>query len=163
MPRKLYVVELTAQERDQLVSLVRTGKAAAYKRRHAQILLKADCAPGGPAWTDGQIAEALDVSARTVERVRTRCVQQGLDAAINRKRQKNRRAKRIDGDAEAHLIALACSRPPEGRARWTLRLLADRLIELELVETVSHETVRRTLKKTRSSPGSSGSGACRSR
>jgi transposase len=160
VPEKIYVVELTGQERDYLRSLVSKGKAAAYKRRHAQILLKADAAPGGPNWTDGQIVQALDVSRATVERVRARCVQEGLDAAINRKRQKNRRAKKLDGDAEAHLIALACSRPPKGRVRWTLKLLADRLIELELVDTVSTETVRRTLKKTKSSPGWSGNGAC---
>lgn len=161
MPKKIYVVELTGQERDYLRSLVSKGKAAAYKRRHAQILLKADAASGGPNWTDGQIVQALDVSRATVERVRARCVQEGLDAAINRKRQKNRRAKKLDGDAEAHLIALACSRPPQGRVRWTLKLLANRLIELELVEAVSTETVRRTLKKTKSSPGWSGNGACR--
>ena len=160
MPKKLYVVELTDEERQHLKGLVSKGRAAAYKRRHAQILLKADAAPGGPNWSDGQIVEALDVSRSTVERVRARCVQEGLDAAINRKRQKNRRAKKIDGDAEAHLIALACSRPPQGRVRWTLKLLANRLVELELVDTVSTETVRRTLKKTKSSPGWSGNGVC---
>jgi transposase len=161
LPKKLYVVELTKQERHYLKGLLSKGKVAAYKRRHAQILLKADAAPGGPGWSDGQIVQALDVSRATVERVRTRCVQEGLEAAINRKEQKNRRPKKIDGDAEAHLIALACSQPPEGRVRWTLKLLADRLVELELVETVSRETVRRTLKKTKSSPGWSGNGACR--
>ena len=161
MPKKIYVVELTAQERDYLKGLVSKGKAAAYKRRHAQILLKADAAPGGPNWSDGQIIQALDVSRATVERVRARCVQEGLEAAVNRKKQTKRRAKKLDGDAEAHLIALACSRPPEGRVRWTLKLLANRLIELQLVDTVSTETVRRTLKKTKSSPGWSGNGACR--
>ena len=161
MAKKVYVVELTGEERDYLKGLVSKGKAAAYKRRHAQILLKSDAAPDGPGWTDQQIVEAFDASRATVERVRERFVQEGLQAAINRKKQTNRKPRIIDGDAEAYLIALACSEPPEGRTRWTLKMLAGRLVELDLVETVSTETVRRALKKTKSSHGWSSSGACR--
>ena len=161
MPKKLYVVELTEEERECLNGLVSKGKAAAYKRRHAQILLKSDAAADGPGWTDQQIVEAFDVSSSTVERVRERFVEEGLEAAINRKKQANRKPGTIDGDAEAYLIALACSKPPEGSLRWTLKMLAGRLVELHLVETVSRETVRRTLKKRRPSPGCSGSGASR--
>jgi len=161
LPKKRYVVELTGEEREYLNGLVSKGKAAAYKRRHAQILLKSDAAPDGPGWTDQQIVEAFDASRSTVERVRERFVQEGLEAAINRKKQANRKPRIIDGDAEAHLIALACSKPPEGSLRWTLRMLAGRLVELHLVEAVSRETVRRALKKTKPSPGWSCSGACR--
>jgi transposase len=161
LPKKIYVVELTGDERDYLKALLSKGKAAAYKRRHAQILLKSDSSPDGPRWTDRRIVEAFDVSRATVERVRARLVQEGLPAALERKKQKNRKPRIFDGDAEAYLIALACSEPPEGRARWTLKLLAGRLVELHLVQTVSTETVRRTLKKTKSSLGWSSSGACR--
>ena len=146
---KKYVVTLTADERLFLSALVSSGKAAAKRITHARILLKADAADGGPAWRDADIALALDIDVRTVERVRERFVEQGLEAALSRKPQSRlSRLPVFDGDAEARLIALACSRPPEGRARWTLRLLADRLVELEVVEAVSHETVRRTLQKT---------------
>jgi len=161
LPKKLYVVELTEEERECLNGLVSKGKAPAYKRRHAQILLKSDAAADAPGWTDQQIVEAFDVSSSTVERVRERFVEEGLEAAINRKKQANRKPRTIDGDAEAYLIALACSKPPEGSLRWTLKMLAGRLVELHLVETVSRETVRRTLKKRRPSPGCSGSGASR--
>ena len=153
MPKKLYIVTLTADERSSLQALISKGRVAAHKRLHAQILLKADAGPQGDAWKDRQIVEAFDVGRTTVERVRRRFVEQGLDAALNRKRQLNRIARKIDGRAEAHLIAMACSKPPEGRNRWTLRLLADRLVELEWVDSVSYETVRRTLKKTKSSRG----------
>jgi transposase len=145
---KKYIVTLTEDERQALSSLVSSGKAAAKRITHARILLKADAADG-PAWRDADIALALDVNVSTVERVRERFVEQGLEAALARKPQaRPSRLPVFDGDAEARLIALACSRPPEGRARWTLRLLADRLVELEVVEAVSHETVRRTLQKT---------------
>lgn len=137
MPKKIYVVELTAEEREYLNNLVSKGKVAAYKRRHAQILLKSDAGPDGPSWTDRQIVQAYDASRATVERVRARLVQEGLQAAVNRKKQKNRRPKIIDGNAEAYLIALACSQPPQGRTRWTLKMLAGRLVELHLVDTVS--------------------------
>lgn len=153
MPKKLYVVTLTADERSSLQAMVAKGKVAAQKRLHAQILLKADAGPHGNAWKDRQITEAFDMGRCTVERVRRRFVEQGLEAALNRKPQQNRIARKIDGRTEAHLIATACSKPPEGRNRWTLRLLADRLVELEWVDSVSYETVRRTLKKTKSSRG----------
>jgi len=151
---KKYKVTMTAEERDFLQELIAAGKAAAKKLTHARILLKADAAPGGPAWTDARIAEALEVHVNTVERLRERFVEQGLAAALGRKRQdRPSRERTLDGKAEAHLIALACSEPPQGRARWTLRLLADKLVELEIVDTVSTETVRRVLKKTNSSRG----------
>jgi transposase len=147
-----YKVTLIAEERQQLHDLIRAGKAAAKKLTHARILLKADAAEGGPAWPDERIAEAVDVSTDTIGRVRQRFVEEGLEAALVRKKQERpSRERTLDGRAEARLIALACSAPPTGRKAWTLRLLADRLVELEIVETVSHETVRRMLKKTNSS------------
>jgi transposase len=151
---KKYKVTLTAEERNFLQELLAAGKAAAKKLTHARILLKADAAPAGPAWTDARIAEALEVHVTTVEHLRERFVEQGLDAALGRKKQdRPSRERTIDGKAEARLIALACSEPPQGRARWTLRLLADKLVELEIVDTVCTETVRRVLKKTSSSRG----------
>jgi len=151
---KKYKVTLTAEERQQLHDLVNTGKAAAKKLAHARILLKADAAPGGPAWLDQRIADAVEVSVATVERVRQRFVEQGLGAALSRKpRERPARQPKLDGRGEARLIALACSAPPEGRKEWTMKLLADRLVELEVVDSVSDETVRRVLKKTRSSRG----------
>ena len=151
---KKYIVTLSDEERAALTELVRTGKAAAYKITHARVLLKADGSEGGPAWTDEQIAQALDVSRATVERLRQRFVEEGLDAALCRKKQQRpSRPRTFDGAAEARLIALACSAPPQGRKEWTLRLLADRLVELEIVDTVCDETVRRVLKKTNSSRG----------
>ncbi len=151
---KRYKVTLAAEERQHLHDLIAVGKAAARKLAHARILLKADAADGGPAWPDRQIADALEVSTDTVERVRRRFVELGLDAALDRKkRERPPREIKLDGRAEARLIALACSAPPEGRKEWTMQLLADKLVELEVVPTVSDETVRRGLKKTRSSPG----------
>lgn len=144
---KKFVVRLSVEERAQLESLVAKGKAAARKLTRARILLKADCSPLGPAWSDDQISEALDLGAITVHRVRRSFVEGGLDGALVR-RSLPRRPRLLDGDQEAHLIALACGNPPAGRCRWTLRLLADRLVELGHVEKVSHETIRRTLKKT---------------
>ena len=161
---KKYKVTLTAEERQQLHALVTTDKAAAKKLAHARILLKADAAEGGPAWPDERIAEALDVSTATIVRVRQRFVEQGLEAALGRKKQdRPSRERKLDGAAEARLIVLACSKPPEGRACWTMRLLADKLVELEVVDSVSDETVRRVLKKTSSSRGSGSSGASRRR
>ena len=146
---KKYRVTLTAEERRGLQDLIAAGKAAAQKLAHARILLKADAAPGGPAWTDERIAEAVEVSCATVERVRQRFVEQGLEAALVRKPQdRPSRLPKLDGRAEAHLGALACSKPPEGRAEWTMQLLADKLVELEVVDSISDETVRRTLQKT---------------
>jgi transposase len=151
---KRYKVTLTDTERQQLQELIAAGKAAAKKLTHARILLKADAAAGGPAWTDERIAEALDVSTDTIGRVRQRFVEQGLEAALVRKKQdRPSRPRKLDGRAEARLIALACSQPPQGRNEWTMQLLADKLVELEVVDTVSDETVRRLLKKTRSSRG----------
>jgi transposase len=146
---KRYKVTLEAEERQHLHDLIAAGKAAARKLAHARILLKADAADGGPAWLDGRIAEALEVSTDTVERVRRRFVELGLDAALDRKqRERPPREIKLDGRAEARLVALACSPPPLGRAVWTMQLLADKLVELEVVDSISDETVRLALKKT---------------
>jgi transposase len=151
---KKYRVTLTAEERQQLSDLIAAGKAAALKLAHARVLLKADAADGGPAWPDARIAEAVEVSVATVERIRQRFVEQGLEAALGRKKQdRPSRPRKLDGHAEARLIALACSAPPEGRKEWTMQLLADQLVELRVVDAVCDETVRRALKKTRSSRG----------
>ena len=151
---KRYKVTLDADERQYLHDLIAAGRAAARKLAHARILLKADAAEGGPAWPDARIAEAVEVSVATIERVRQRFVEQGLDAALDRKpRERPAREIKLDGRAEARLVALACSAPPEGRATWTMQLLADKLVELEVVSSISDETVRLALKKTRSSPG----------
>jgi transposase len=144
---KRFVVRLSVEERGLLESLVAKGKAAARKLTRARILLKADCSSLGPAWSDQQISDALDLGAITVHRVRRSFVEGGLEGALVR-RPLPRRPLMLDGEQEAHLIALACGSPPAGRRRWTLRLLADRLVELGHVDKVSHETVRRTLKKT---------------
>jgi transposase len=151
---KKYKVTLTAEERQQLSALIAAGKAAARTLARARILLKADAAPGGPAWADARIAEALEVGTATIERVRQRFVEQGLEAALGRKKQdRPSRPRKLDGRAEARLIALACSAPPDGRKEWTMQLLADKLVELAVVDAVCDETVRRALKKTRSSRG----------
>jgi transposase len=159
MPQKKYLVTLTAEERQHLTKLLSAGKRSARTLTRARILLKADQAPGGPAWGDARIAEALGCGLRTVERVRQRFVERGLDDALAHKPQDQpSRPRKFDGAAEARLIALACSAPPAGRARWTLKLLADKLVELEVFDSVSDEAVRRVLKKTNSSRtcGSSG-------
>jgi transposase len=151
---KKYLVTLTAEERQSLHDQTAAGTAAARKLAHARILLKADQADGGPAWPDERIAEALDVGLSTIARVRQRFVEQGLEATLGRKPQdRPSRPRTLDGRAEARLIALACSAPPQGRKEWTMQLLADKLVELDVVDTVSDETVRRVLKKTRSSRG----------
>src|SRR4030042_4980673 len=148
MPKKHYVVTLTVAERSLLQTLLSKGKVAAQKRIHAQIPLKADTGPAGDGWKDQQIVEAFDVGRCTVERLRQRFIEHGLEAALTRKAQQNRIPRKIDGATEAQLIAAACSKPPEGRKRWTLRLLADRLVTLDLVDSISHESARRVLKKT---------------
>ena len=154
MPQKKYLVTLTPDEREQLAGLLSAGKRSALTLARARILLKADQADGGPAWEDARIAEALDCGVRTVERVRQRFVERGLQAALGRKPQdRPSRERKLDGRAEARLITLACSKPPDGRAAWTLQLLADKLVELRVVDSVCDETVRRVLKKTRSSRG----------
>jgi hypothetical protein len=145
---KKYIVTLTADERQGLSDLIAAGKAAAKKLAHARILLKADAADGGPAWPDGRIAEALEVSVATLERVRQRFVEPGLEAALVRKEpSRPRRERALDGRAEARLIALAGSAPPAGRKGWTMRWLADKLVELEVIPSISDETVRRCLKR----------------
>jgi transposase len=144
---KKYVVTLTAAERQHLEQLLAKGKAAARTLAHAHVLLHADQADQAAGETDAEIAEAFGVSVRTVERVRQRFVEEGLEAALKPKASP-RLPRKVDGDVEAHLIALACSDPPEGRQRWTLRLLAGKLVELDLVASISHEQVRQVLKKT---------------
>ncbi len=144
---KKYIVRLTDEERRELTEVITKGKGPVYKIKHANILLKADA--DGPAWKDKQIAEAFSVHMNTVGSIRQRFVEQGLEVALNRKKQaRPSRQPKFDGEGEARLIALNCSNPPEGYSQWTLRLLADKAVELEIVDTVSHETVRRTLKKT---------------
>jgi transposase len=154
---KKYVVRLTDQERSQLETLVRRGRAHTRKLLYARILLKAD-ADGPDQWTDELIAEAFEVSTATVARERRRFCEDGLEVALMPKKPGRPRRRVLDGRAEAHLVALSCSEPPEGRERWSMRLLADRMVELGHVEALSHETVRRTLKKTRSNHTSSVSG-----
>jgi transposase len=141
---KKYRVTLTEEERKHLEQLISRGKGAARKLLHARILLKADETVG---WRDEKISEALEVSLSTVGRVRERCVEEGLEAALERKAPNRVYQRRLDGVQEAHLVALVCSPPPEDRGRWTLQLLADKMVELEYVEYVSKETVRQTLKK----------------
>lgn len=145
---KKYIVRLSDEDRAQLTELTRKGQAAAYKIRHAHILLKADAE--GPAWTATKIAESFSVSVNTVLGIRQRWVEEGLEAALNRKKQQRpSRTPRLDGESEARLIALRCGEPPAGHARWTLRLLADQAVALDIVAAISHETVRQALKKTR--------------
>ena len=151
--KKKYIVTLTKEERQRLQVMLSRGKAAARKLLRARILLKADESPGGPEWNDDQIAEGLEVGRATVERVRKEFVEEGLEAALERRKPRRQYQHALDGDGEAHLIALACGQAPEGRSRWTLRLLADRMVALEYVEQVSYQTVRRTLKKTNLSLG----------
>jgi DNA-binding transcriptional ArsR family regulator len=151
--KKKYPVRLSAHERDQLESLIAVGVAAARKLHHARILLKADEGVEGPGWADQRIAEAVEVSQPTISRVRKQYVQEGLEAALDRRMPRRVYYRKLDGAQEARLVALACSTPPTGQARWSLRLLADRLVELEVVDDISYQTVRTTLKKTSSSRG----------
>lgn len=158
--RKVYVVRLSDEERTQLQDIVKRGKLkkgqkpSVLKITRARILLKADQAEGSPAYTDAEIAEALDVSPKTVFNIRQKWVELGLEQTLERRPQRTpSRQPKLDGNAEAKLIACSCGPAPEGRSKWTLRLLADKAVELELVESISHETVRQTLKKTSSSRG----------
>jgi len=152
--QKKFVVRLSQDEREQLMALVKSGKASALKLVRARILLKADQQKRGPAWTDGEIAEAVEVSMKTVFNVRRKWVEHGLDAALERKPpDAPAKPRKLDGNVEAKLVATCCGPPPKGRAKWTLRLLAAKLVELEAVDSISPETVRQALKKTRSSPG----------
>jgi transposase len=147
---KKYKVTLTEEEREELGQRISKGKGAARKLLHARILLKADRQVG---WSDQAISEALEVSISTIERVRERFVEEGLEAALERKAPKRVYQRRLNGEQEAHLVALVCSQPPEDRGRWTLRLLAQKMVELEYVESVAPETIRQTLKKMNLNPG----------
>jgi transposase len=151
--KKKYIVTLMEQERQMLQAMLSRGKAAARKLAHARVLLKADAGDGGPNWSDDAIAEGLDVGRATVERVRRQFVEEGLEAALEQRKSRREYRRKLDGDGEAHLVALACQQAPEGRSRWTLRLLADRMVRLEYVDEVSKDTVARVLKKTNLSLG----------
>ena len=148
---KKYRVTLTAKERDELLVLLGKGKTSARKLAHARLLLAVDESAAGPHQADQQVADSLHLSVRTVERVRERFVEQGLSAALLPAPSTRRYERALDGAQEARLIALACRTPPEGKPRWTLRLLAEQAVALDIVETISHETVRQALKKTNSS------------
>ena len=146
---KKYNIRLSADERQMLDKLARSGRAAARKITRARVLLKADAGEGGPGWTDERIAEALEVGVRMIENVRRRCVEEGPEAAACGRAWPDRPAQqKLDGAGEARLVAVACSKPPAGRGRWTMQLLADELVTLEVTDSISDETVRRTLKKT---------------
>jgi transposase len=151
--KKKYIVTLTEAERRMLQEMLSRGKAAARKLAHTRILLKADASAGGPAWSDETIAAGLEVGRATVERVRREFVEEGLAAALERRQPRRQYKRALDGDGEAHLVALACSQAPEGRSRWTLRLLADQMVALEYVDELSKDTVSRVLKKTNLSLG----------
>lgn len=153
MSTKQHIVRLTPQERAEARQLIAAGVAPARTLAHARILLKADAGSGGRRWTDVQIAEAVEVSPRPVTRVRTAFATQGLAAALQRKPPAREYARRLDSAGEARLVTVACSQPPAGHARWTLKLLADRLVELDVVDGIAPETVRQALKKTCSSRG----------
>jgi transposase len=150
--KKKYPVILSDTEREELKRLIAAGTSPARKLAHARILLKADESLEGDGWVDERVADAVETSQPTVARVRGQYFEEGLDAALNRRPPKREYHRKLDGEQEARLVALACSEPPEGQARWSLRLLADKLVELEIVGAVSYQTVRRTLKKTNSSP-----------
>ena len=152
--RKIYRVTLSQAERKQLLEMLRRGKSSALRQAHARVLLQADESEDGLCRSDAEIHDAIGVAVSTIERVRQRFVEDGLEAALERKPTTRQYERLLDGEAEARLIALACSDAPEGHAKWSVRLLADRMVVLEYVESVSRETVRRTLKKMRSSRGS---------
>jgi transposase len=156
-----YVVRLSDEERGQLEELVARGRVAKATRERAQVLLRADQGPKGPGSTDEAIVELVGVSLSTVHRVRQQFVEEGLEASLYRKPATNRQYRKLDGAQEAHLVALACSPPPAGRVCWTMQLLADKLVELEIVESIGREAVRTTLKKTFFSPGAKSNGCCR--
>ena len=145
--RKRYVVRLSLEERDQLEGLVNRGREAAYRRRHAQVLLLVDEGEHGPSLIDREAAERVGCTRRTVEQIRERCVCEGVPSALERRPRRRERTRVLDGDGEARLVSLACSEPPPGQARWTLQMLRDRLVELKVVESISTEAVRQVLKK----------------
>lgn len=156
-----YVVRLSTEERGQLENLVARGRVAKATRQRAQVLLRADQGQEGPGTVDEAIADLVGVSLSTVHRVRQQCVEEGLEASLRRKPTTNRQYRKLDGVQEAHLVAVACSSPPVGRVCWTMQLLADKLVELKIVESIGREAVRTTLKKTFFSPGAKNSGCCR--
>lgn len=158
MPKKKHHIRLSQKEREQLETILRKGQTSAQRQRHARILLLADTNGPEGGWSDAQIARGAQTSIPTVERVRRVCVVHGLERALERKDPDRQYERKLDGKAEAQLLALSCGAAPAGQARWTLRLLAARLVELEVVEEISHETVRQTLKKTKSSRGKKSSG-----
>lgn len=145
--KKRFVVKLTLDERSRLEGMIKRGREAAYRRRHAEVLLLVDEGEHGPELVDRVVAERTGFSRRMVEQIRQRCVTEGLDSALERKKRVRERSQRLDGEGEARLISLACSDAPKGHARWTLHLLSDKLVELEVVESISHECVRQVLKK----------------
>jgi hypothetical protein len=146
---KKHIVRLSKEEREKLKKLITSGRGPARMFTRVRILLKADQSKEGPGWPDEKISEAFDITIQTVERVRKQLVEEGFEAVLSRREYKQKVSrKKIDGELEARLIALSCSEPPEGRARWTLRLLADKAVELGYIETISHEAIRQTLKKT---------------
>ena len=145
--KKKYIVELIIEERSQLKAIINADKGPAHKRRHAQMLLKADQGPNGPAWKDADIAEAFDCHVTTVENLRRRLAERGLDGALEHGNRGSYRARKLDGRAEAHLIALACGAAPKGRNRWTVRLLADQMVALGIVDSCGKSSIHRTLKK----------------
>jgi transposase len=142
-----YIVKLTDEERKELEQIISTGKESARKLQHAQILLKADESKSEPSWPDEQISKVLEVSLSTIFRVRRRFAEEGIDAALSRRKGSGIREPKVDGECESHLVALTRSAAPEGQARWTLRMLAQKMVELKYIESISYETVRKTLKK----------------
>jgi hypothetical protein len=161
---KKYVVRLSAEEREQLEALIRKGKSPARRQLKARILLKADASEAGEGWSDGRIIKALETNASMISRVRKQLVEEGFEAVLSRKQRATPAVLRIfDGEKEAKLIALACSKPPKGRARWTLRLLENKVVELHIVDRASDSTIGRVLKKTFSSPIAGSAGSSRRR
>src|ERR1035437_7420593 len=162
MSEKRYIVKLAKEEKKHLNDLLRKGKSAAWQQLKARILLKADVSKGGSGWTDAQIAEALGTSTNTCEQVRRQYVEEGVEGVLSRKKRATPPVEPIfDGAKEARLIQLACSEPPKGHVGWTLRLLANKAVELRIVDHTSHSTVGKVLKKTRLSPISKNSGLSR--
>jgi hypothetical protein len=151
---KKYIVRLSEEERETISKLINSGRGAARMFTRARILFKADQSENGPGWSDEEISRALDVTVQSIERIRKQLVDEGFDSVLSRREYKQKVSrKKIDGDVEAHLIAICCGDPPSGRTRWTLRLLADRIVELGYVDNISHEAIRQTLKKTKLSLG----------
>jgi len=151
---KKYLINLSQEEQETLKKIITSGRGPARMFTRARILLKADQGEHGPSWSDEQISDALDVTVQTIERIRKQLVEEGFDAVLSRRQYTQKASrKKIDGNVEAHLIALSCSEPPKGYVRWTLRLLADKIVELGYIETISHEAIRQALKKTNLSHG----------